>query len=340
MLAIATLLPVAVVRGQAPKKDWKDGGAEYKFYDAAVKQTDNTKKLDALNAWKAKYPTTDYNMERLGHYLLTYQALNQPERVLETGSEILAADPKNLPAVYLMTAAGTRLAKPTPQQLAIVEKAANSLTADLDSFKPAAASDADWAKNKPDLLSLGYMTLGWINMTRKENPAAEKNFVECLKVNPNNGQVSYWLGSVIIAQRNPDTYPIGLFHMARAGSYTGTGAMPDAGRKPAADYLTKAYTTYHGTAEGLDELRKVAAAQAFPPEGFTLKSKVQLDIEKDEEFKKANPMLALWTTVKTELTGANGQGYFENSMKGALLPGGAGGVTAFKGKLIAAKPPK
>jgi len=210
LLAIATLLPVAVVRGQAPKKDWKDGGAEYKFYDAAVKQTDNTKKLDALNAWKAKYPTTDYNMERLGHYLLTYQALNQPERVLETGSEILAADPKNLPAVYLMTAAGTRLAKPTPQQLAIVEKAANSLTADLDSFKPAAASDADWAKNKPDLLSLGYMTLGWINMTRKENPAAEKNFVECLKVNPNNGQVSYWLGSVIIAQRNPDTYPINL----------------------------------------------------------------------------------------------------------------------------------
>ena len=60
------------------------------------------------------------------------------------------------------------------------------------------------------------MTLGWITMTRKENPAAEKNFIEGLKVNPNNGQVSYWLGSVILAQRNPDTYPIGLFHIARA----------------------------------------------------------------------------------------------------------------------------
>jgi hypothetical protein len=44
--------------------------------------------------------------------------------------------------------------------------------------------------------------------------------------------------------------------------------------------------------------------------------------------------------VKTELTGANGQTYFDSSMKGAMLPGGAGGVSKFKGKLIAAKPPK
>lgn len=339
-LAIAALFPVAMLWGQAPKKEWKDNGAEYKFYDAAAKQTDNTKKLDALNAWKEKYPTSDYNMERLQLFLQTYNALNQADRVVETGSEILAADPKFLAAAYLMTAAGTRLPKPIPEQLAKVEKAAKSLTADLDSFKPAAMSDADWAKSKPDLLSLGYMTLGWLSMNRKEYPAAEKNFTECLKVNPNNGQVSYWLGTVIVSQRNPDTYPVGLFHIARAASYAGAGAMSDAGRKPAADYLTKAYTTFHGTADGLDELRKTAAAQAFPAEGFTLKSKAQLDIEKEEDFKKANPMLALWQTVKTELTGANGATYFESSMKGALLPGGAGGVTAFKGKLIAAKPPK
>ncbi len=51
-------------------------------------------------------------------------------------------------------------------------------------------------------------------------------------------------------------------------------------------------------------------------------------------------MLALWMTVKGELTGANGPAYFESSVKGALLPGGAGGVTKFKGKLISMTPPK
>ena len=83
------------MRGQAPKKDWKDR-AEYDLYDAAAKQTDNTKKLELLNTWKAKYPTTDFNMERLGLYLLTYQALNQPDRVLETASEINRRGPEEL----------------------------------------------------------------------------------------------------------------------------------------------------------------------------------------------------------------------------------------------------
>ena len=49
-------------------------------------------------------------------------------------------------------------------------------------------------------------------------------------------------------------------------------------------------------------------------------------------------MLALWMSIKTALSAADGATYFDSSMKGAGLPGGAGGVTEFKGKLIEAKP--
>jgi tetratricopeptide (TPR) repeat protein len=336
-LAVATLFTVVAVWGQAPKQDWKDR-AEYDIATSVEKTTDNAKKIELLNIWKQKYPTTDFQMTRLQHYLLAYVGLKQFDKVVETGNEALAIDPKNLQALYLMTASGMSLPKPTPGQLSLVEKAARTLTTDLDALKPANAVEAEWNKSKPDILTLGHTTLGWIAMSRKENEAAEKEFTESLKVNPNNGQVSYWLGSVILAQRNPDTQAAALYHIARAAAYTGPGAY--AGAKQAAEYLTKAYTSFHGSTEGLDDLRKIAAAQAFPPEGFKIASKGELDLLKEEEFKKANPMLALWQTVKKELTGPNGATYFDGGVKGALLPGGAGGVKRFRAKLVAAKPPK
>ena len=49
-------------------------------------------------------------------------------------------------------------------------------------------------------------------------------------------------------------------------------------------------------------------------------------------------MLALWKSIKTELTGEGGAAYFENNMKDAALPGGVNGVTKFKGKLVSMTP--
>jgi hypothetical protein len=104
--------------------------------------------------------------------------------------------------------------------------------------------------------------------------------------------------------------------------------------------LTNTYTTFHGSQEGLPELKKTAAAEPFPPAGFKISGKAEIDAQKEAEFAKANPMLALWKTMKDALTAANGQQYFESGVKGALLPGGASGVTKFKGKLISLKPAK
>ena len=340
LLAITTIFAAAVWGQAAPAQKWKDR-AEYDLYaGAADPKTDNAKKLELLNTWKEKYPTTEFKTERLALFLNTYSALNQPDKVLETGNEILAADPKNIQAIYLMTASGPRLVKPTPEQLAMVDKAARTLTANIDSLKPAGVADAAWNAGKTDLLTVGYTTLGTLAMNRKDYEAAEKEFTACLKVNPNNGPMSYTLGTAMLAEKNADKYSAALYHIARAASYAGAGASPEAARKVAGDYLTKTYTSYHGSADGLDEIRKTASEQVFPPEGFTIESKQALDIKKEEEFKKSNPMMALWQTVKTELSGANGQTYFDSSMKGAMLPGGAGGVSKFKGTLVALKPVK
>ena len=45
-----------------------------------------------------------------------------------------------------------------------------------------------------------------------------------------------------------------------------------------------------------------------------------------------------WTIIKTALTAPDGQGYFENNLKGSMIPGGAGGVVLLTGTLLSAEP--
>ena len=99
--------------------------------------------------------------------------------------------------------------------------------------------------------------------------------------------------------------PNALYHFARAASYDGPGALPAEGRKQVDDYLTKAYTGFHGDTSGLAELKAKAKGAAVPPADFKIKSVREISIEKaqaEEEFNKNNPMLALWKNMKTGLT--------------------------------------
>lgn len=343
-LAVAGLLLTTVIWGQAQApaaaqtSPWKDG--EYPMYEAFTKAPDNAKKLEALNAWQQKFPESTQKGARLLLFLQTYQALNQFDKVLVAANDLLAADPKSIAALWALTSTVQRIEKPTPEQLALGEKGALALTTKWDDLKPDATSAADWAKGKPEIQAAAYISLGWIAQQRKDDAAAKKNYIESLKINPNNAQISYTLGGLIIVERNVDTYPTGLFHIARAASLTGTGAIPEPNRKKIDDYLVARYNSFHGSAEGLDEVRKLAVASAFPPEGFKIKSNAEIANEKEEEFKKTNPMLALWMSVKKELAGPGGAEYFEKSVKGFALPAGVQGVNKFKGKLVQAVPPK
>ncbi len=200
-------LGLVPLHAQQAQKQWKDN-AEYDLFDSISKEKDVNKRLALLDTWKQKYPASDYNPERLQALMATYQEMNQPDKVLETGSEVLQTDPKNLQALYLMTLNVQRLAKPTPGQLAAVEQAGNGLLANLDVFfaadkKPAATSEADWKKARTDTEALAQTSLGWISMTKKDNENAEKHFAKSLEANPIDAQVSYWLGTVILEQKKP-----------------------------------------------------------------------------------------------------------------------------------------
>ncbi len=353
LLTIAVAAGMMIVpvpgRGQAPagqpaQKNWKDR-AEYDLYSAITKEPDASKRLSLLNSWKEKYPTSDYSPERAQIYITTYAALNQPEKVIEVGNEALQGDPKNLTVLFMMSQNVLALTKPTPDQLSSGEKAANGLLSNLDDFfaaakKPASTSDADWAKARTQTETLAHTSLGWIALQKKDNETAEKEFTKSLQATPNNAQVSYWLGTAILQQKKPERQPEALFHFARAASLDQSqGGLPAAGRQAIETYFVNAYNRYHGQdAAELSKLRELAKSQPFPPAGFTIKDVNTLKAENEEKFKKENPGLALWLTLKGALTAPDGQSYFDSNMKGAEVPGGAGGVQTLKGKLIEAKP--
>lgn len=313
--------------GAPAQKNWKDR-AEYDLYEAIGKEATPAKRLELLNQWNEKYAASEFKLERTLLYLDTYQKLGQAPKMLETAKSVIAIDPANLTALYWIAYLTTSLNNTAPEALDAGEKAGQAL---LNPTKPATTSDADWAKAKTDMQALGYKTIGWVNMMRKDGTAAQQNFLKALELNPNAGEISYWLGQTIIAEKKPETYPNALYHLARAASYDGAGALPPEGRKQVDDYLTKAYTGFHGDTSGLAELRTQAKAKPIPPAEFKIASVREIAEKKlaeEEAAAKADPMLATWKNMKTGLlTDAT---YFDQ-MKGAKLP-------KLHGKVVKADP--
>src|ERR1039458_6633108 len=152
---------------QAPEKKVKDQG-EYDIFNQTIKDaTTPAAQIKDLDTWVQKYPESDYKDDRLYYYIQAYNGAAQPAKVLEIGSQLMSRDLKSvfkdpktggqqvLTVLYLMSVNVLKLPEATPEQLAAGEKAAHALQGYVDEYftaanKPAASSDADWAKTKRD----------------------------------------------------------------------------------------------------------------------------------------------------------------------------------------------
>ena len=342
-IAAASMLCVTAwgqaAQAPAAQKNWKDR-AEYDLYESITKTQEPAKRLELLNQWKDKYPATDFKQERLLLYLNTYQGLNQAAPMYATAKDIVASDPKDMTGLYWlnMLAPVQPGAATNADVLDTAEKAGKGILENLDTAfaadkKPAQASAEQWSKARSDMGALGHKTLGWVFMSRKQNEDSEKELRASLAQNPNAGEVDYWLGSVLYAQKK---VPEALFYFARASQYDGPGALDAATRTKVNDYLGKAYKGYHGDETGLDALKTLAKTSPAPPADYSVKSVTEIagDAAKaEEEARKADPQGALWKTIKEALTGDQGASYFDGSMKGTKPP-----EKSFRGKVVTSTP--
>lgn len=327
-------------RAQAPAqstKQWKDR-EEFDLYDKISKEQNPTQRLQLLDQWKQKYPDSQYKDVRLGVYIQTYQQAGQPAKAVEAANELLTITPEDFTANYTI-AAMTPFLNSTDQRVwENGAKAANMVLKILDAQfsdenkAKMKASDADWANAKKGAQFISLQTLGWVAMMQKKNDEAEQQFIKALDVNPNAAQLSYWLGSVVLAEKNPDKNALALFEFARAASLEGQGALTPQARQQIDAYLTKVYKTYHGDdPKGLSDLKALAKATPLPPADLKIKSKDEIDAENAEKFAKENPMLAKFMQIKDGLTGPQGSEFWAG-MKGTQIP------DRLSGTVVSAKP--
>jgi tetratricopeptide (TPR) repeat protein len=331
LAAAAALLSGGVFVAMAQEKKVKDQG-EFDIYTAAAKETDPQKKIQYLLQWKEKYPTSDYKEDRQVMIVMGYQGLRQGDNMWSAAVELLNMNPASIPAVYFLTSLTTSLNKTDAEHLDTGEKASRALLGKIDEMlaKSNAAPEAK-AKEKLSYETLARRTLGWIEMSRKNNEKAEQEFTDLIKLNPNSGQVPYWLGTVILAQKKPEKQVAALWQFARAANYKGEDALPEASRTQLQGFLERNYVAFRGKKEGLQEMIDRAMKEPFAPADFRIKSVNEEAVEAYNKLLQEDPQKATWLNVRNKLI-AEGDAYFDSDMKGAALP-------KLKGKVVSMNPP-
>jgi tetratricopeptide (TPR) repeat protein len=318
IVTVAACCPMATWAAPAPLQaaasafgDYADQG-EVDIATAAGKEADPQKKLDKLKEWEQKYPDSKLKNTR---YFMQAQALLPIA---------LAAYGKTTP----------------PELLDAGQKAAQQLVDNLDTYlsndvkTSLKASDDQWKQARSQIELQAHSALGWVAMAKKQDTAAEAEFKKILQLDPKQAQISYWLGTVIIRQKKLERYSEALYDIARAMSVTGTTALAPAAQTQAATYLQKAYEGYHGSTEGLDQLKAAVASSALPPPDFHIESVTESENKKfanQDEFNKAHPDIALWRLIRDTLKGDGGDAYFQ-TVKGSGVPPEAIGM--FKAKVV------
>jgi hypothetical protein len=274
-------------------------------------------------------------------------------------------------AAAAIAATGT----PSADQLATGLKA-SQLLADFGKVffapdkKPANMSADQWAaglkqiEDQAEATQLG-IALYPAASTLKANPkdpatcaAAEPLFRKVSEQYPNSGVIAQQLAAVTRCQQTKDPSKVqqALYYYARAvvDPVGGVGGLdekgqkaldvcppgtppPAAGQAPTCGYLKTIYTTIHGSDEGLADLKALAAKSPNPPDGFKVKTASEIAAAAEEEFRTKNPQLAMWMSIKGQLADANGQQYFDDSLKDHDMSG-EGGAKLLKGTLMEAKP--
>jgi hypothetical protein len=311
-----------------PQKKVQDQ-AEFDLLQLINKEAPSPKKIELLDQWKQKYPQSEFKEDRAMVVVQTYQSLGKAQEMWAACEDLLAINPKSVPALYFLMSLATSL-KDAGKYGKGVEYT-NQFLALLPDLYKGKDGDAAAMKEKKGQEATARKTLGQIAMEKKDFLKAEALYTEYLKWEPNSGNISYALGNAMLLQKDKAKQIPALWHLARAAHYAGDDALPDASKKQLQAFFTKTYVNYHGSNEGMQETIDAALKDPFPPADWKIFSQGEVLAAKMEKIKVENPQLYLWLQLKEGLTGPGGAGYWDQ-LKGSAMP-------KFKGKVVSSSPP-
>jgi len=349
----------AAEKQAAPERKVKDQG-EFDIYNQVLKDTDPAKQIQDLDTWTQKYPDSDYkDYPRPYIYMQAYNKAKQPAKVLEVGEQLLSkglktlfkSDQEILAVLFMVCVNLQALPAPTPAQFATGQKAAQELQAFIPTFftaanKPPTASEADWTQARGTMEKVAKDTFMFIatkpgsdamnKYTTSKDPkdcvTAEAAYRKALEQFADSPAIAYQLGRALRCQQaaSPEKVPQAIYEFARAAALDPTlGGTMDA--KALQTYLESAYGGFHGSLDGLDQLKQQAKSAPLPPAGFTIETKSALDAKKAAEMEQKYPQFSLWLKIRGALSDTNGDQYFAATLKDS-------GVPKLKGVVVEGKP--
>lgn len=283
--------------------------AEYNAYVAALGEQAPARKIQLLDEFLAKYPNTVVKEDALEVKLVAQQQAGQPFEA--TARQVLQVNPKNFRALLVLSFvfAQTGVNPQDPQLAQKLSEAEELAKRGVDQVatlpKPENISDPDFQKSKNVAGATFQQVLGIVALNRKDYPAAQVALRLSGELNPENAPVFYSLGDAYIRER-PLKAAECFWAFARAIGVEGPNALSPAGKQQVDDYLKKVYTQYHGSEEGLDQIKQDAKASPFPPAGFKVMSRSEIEAAKPAPPpppKPTNPESMTFGQMKEVLAG-------------------------------------
>jgi hypothetical protein len=160
--------------GRPGRKKFRNA-AESALMSSIVEELDShnfAKAVIDLDLWTQRFHDSEYSDERAYYYMLAYNGLNQPAKVVDTGAPLMQKpvaetfeDPMQaLSVLYVTVTNFQKLGRPTRDQVFTGRAAAKELLALLPTcftaeHRPTVMTAADWAKSRSDLEIIGRETL-------------------------------------------------------------------------------------------------------------------------------------------------------------------------------------
>jgi hypothetical protein len=351
-LRCITWLAASCLVLSAGEKQLRPGESE--MYNEVLRDlggTNPAKAVADLEAWRQKFPESDYGDERSALYVQAYALSNQPAKALNAAEPLLAKDPgaaftgaEGQPVIirllYNAVWAISQATDPTPSEISTGTRAAQQLMA-YDRALPGVTAEK-WNEARADMRDkaaaalLHIAILPGIQAMAKRPPdcaSAEQAYSRALSDYPTKAAISYELGKALIceARTDPGKQSLAIYEFLRAATIDPTLGDPRNDQKKIQAFADNAYIRFHGSDEGLDQLRQKVKEGALPPADFKIATAADVANATQERFEQDHPQLALWMRIKATLAATDGEQYFASEMKDAAVP-------QLQGTLLEARP--
>jgi hypothetical protein len=300
-VASLSLVSMPALRAQDASQITIQDPAEFNAYQNAITQTDPGQKAAALEGFLQTYPQSVVKKAVLDQLIDSYQAVSQPAKVIDAATRLLQVDPNNMKAIFISVyikkqqCGATLDASGVATDSATCDDAAALAEKGLVAPKPAATTDADWAKLTGAAYPAFHSAIAFDDAVSKKVPAAgvtPPKMVCCDFANAIKEYTAELMLYSPTACTTPGPCLADTLQLAQA--YAKPGDSKDEVKAVwfyarAWDYapanfkgqiepqLEYWYKRYHGTLDGeaaitqqIQAIEAQAQATLFPPAGFTI----------------------------------------------------------------------